>query len=231
MSNIWLSWGDVFNTSLQSLWFGFVQFAPRLFLAVVFFIIGWVLGSLISKAIQQVFTSLKIDSLFSSIGADGFFKRAGVTLNSGYFVGEVVRWFVIIVFLLPSLSLVGLSDVSSFLTEGVLGFLPQVIIAAFVLIIAAIVSEGLSKLVLATAKSVNLKSARVLSLIAKYAIWIFAIIIVLGKLGLGDYMSILFTGLVAMLALSGALAFGLGAKDAAGRLISKLGESDNTFHK
>jgi len=231
MSNIWLSWGDVFNTSLQSLWFGFVQFAPRLVLAVVFFIIGWVLGSLISKAIQQVFTSLKIDSLFSSIGADGFFKRAGVTLNSGYFVGEVVRWFVIIVFLLPSLSLVGLSDVSSFLTEGVLGFLPQVIIAAFVLIIAAIVSEGLSKLVLATAKSVNLKSARVLSLIAKYAIWIFAIIIVLGKLGLGDYMSILFTGLVAMLALSGALAFGLGAKDAAGRLISKLGESDNTFHK
>jgi len=231
MGNIWMTWGDVFNTSLQSLWFGFVQFAPRLILAVVFFIIGWVLGSLISKAIQQVFTSLKIDSLFSSIGADGFFKRAGMNLNSGYFVGEVVRWFVIIVFLLPSLSLVGLTDVSTFLSEGVLGFLPQVIIAAFVLIIAAIVSEGLAKAVLATAKSVNLKSARMLSLVAKYAIWIFAIIIVLGKLGLGDYMSILFTGLVAMLALGGALAFGLGGKDAAQRLIERLGESDNTFHK
>lgn len=226
-----MTWGDVFNTSLQSLWFGFVQFAPRLILAVVFFIIGWVLGSLISKAIQQVFTSLKIDSLFSSIGADGFFKRAGMNLNSGYFVGEVVRWFVIIVFLLPSLSLVGLTDVSSFLTEGVLGFLPQVIIAAFVLIIAAVVSEGLAKFVLATAKSVNLKSARFLSLVAKYAIWIFAIIIVLGKLGLGDYMSILFTGLVAMLALGGALAFGLGGKDAAQRLIEKLGESDGMPRK
>ena len=227
MSNIWMTWGDVFNTSLQSLWFGFVQFAPRLVLAVVFFIIGWVLGSLISKAIQQVFSSLKIDSLFSSIGADGFFKRAGMNLNSGYFVGEVVRWFVIIVFLLPSLSLVGLTDVSAFLTEGVLGFLPQVIIAAFVLIIAAVVSEGLSKLVLATAKSVNLKSARALSMVAKYTIWIFAIIIVLGKLGLGDYMSILFTGIVAMLALGGALAFGLGGKDAAQRLIEKLSETDN----
>jgi hypothetical protein len=231
MSNIWMTWGDVFNTSLQGLWFGFVQFAPRLILAVVFFIIGWVLGSLISKAIQQVFSSLKIDSLFSSIGADGFFKRAGMNLNSGYFVGEVVRWFVIIVFLLPSLALVGLTDVTSFLSEGILGFLPQVIIAAFVLIIAAIVSEGLAKIVLATAKSVNLKSARMLSLVAKYAIWIFAIIIVLGKLGLGDYMSILFTGLVAMLALGGALAFGLGGKDAAQRLIERLGESDNTFHK
>ncbi len=230
MSNIWMTWGDVFNTSLQGLWFGFVQFAPRLILAVVFFIIGWLLGSLISKAIQQVFSSLKIDSLFSSVGADSFFKRAGVNLNSGYFVGEVVRWFVIIVFLLPSLSLVGLTDVSSFLSDGVLGFLPQVVIAAFVLIIAAIVSEGLAKLVLATAKSVNLKSAHMLSMVAKYAIWIFAIIIVLGKLGLGDYMSILFTGLVAMLALSGALAFGLGGKEAAGRLISKLGEH-STYEK
>jgi len=226
MSNIWFTWGDVFNTSLQSLWFGFVQFAPRLILAVIFFIIGWVLGSLISKAIQQVFSSLKVDRLFSSMGADNFFRKAGMNLNSGYFIGEVARWFVIILFLLPSLSLVGLTDVSTFLGEGVLGFLPQVIIAAFVLIIAAIVSEGLAKLVLATAKSVNLKSARALSLVAKYTIWIFAIIIVLGKLGLGDYMSILFSGLVAMIALAGALAFGLGAKDAAGRFIEKLGESD-----
>lgn len=226
MSNIWFTWGDVFNTSLQSLWFGFVQFAPRLILAVIFFIIGWVLGSLISKAIQQVFSSLKVDRLFSSMGADNFFRKAGMNLNSGYFIGEVARWFVIILFLLPSLSLVGLTDVSTFLGEGVLGFLPQVIIAAFVLIIAAIVSEGLAKLVLATAKSVNLKSARALSLVAKYTIWIFAIIIVLGKLGLGDYMSILFSGLVAMIALAGALAFGLGAKDSAGRFIEKLGESD-----
>ena len=226
MSNIWLTWGDVFNTSLQSLWFGFVQFAPRLILAVIFFVIGWVLGSLISKAIQQVFSSLKVDKLFSSMGADNFFRKAGMNLNSGYFIGEVARWFVIILFLLPSLSLVGLTDVSTFLGEGVLGFLPEVIIAAFVLIIAAIVSEGLAKLVLATAKSVNLKSARALSLVAKYTIWIFAIIIVLGKLGLGDYMSILFSGLVAMIALAGALAFGLGAKDAAGRFIEKLGESD-----
>lgn len=219
-----MTWGDVFNTSLQSLWFGFVQFAPRLILAIIFFIIGWVLGSLISKAIQQVFTSLKIDGLFSSMGADGFFRKAGVSLNSGYFIGEVARWFVIIVFLLPSLSLVGLTDVSAFLTDGVLGFLPQVIIAALVLIIAAVVSEGLAKVILATAKSVNLKSAHALSLVAKYTIWVFAIIIVLGKLGLGDYMSILFTGLVAMLSLGGALAFGLGAKDAAGRFIEKLGE-------
>jgi hypothetical protein len=224
MTNIWTTWGDVFNASLQSLWFGFVQFAPRLVVAIVFFVIGWVLGSLIAKAIEQVFGSLKIDTLFKSIGAENFFRKAGVNLNSGHFIGEVVRWFVIIVFLLPSLNLVGLYDVSSFLSNSVLGFLPQVIIAAFVLIIAAVVSEGLSKVVLATAKAMNLKASNLLATVAKYAVWVFAFIIALGKLGLGDYMSILFSGIIAMLALGSALAFGLGAKDQAGRFIAKLGE-------
>ena len=218
------TWSSVFTQSFQSLWWSFIQFAPKLVVAVVFFAVGWFLGVLISKAIEQVFKSLKIDNLLASMGLGSFFRKAGVNLNSGYFVGEVVKWFVIIVFLLPSLNLVGLYDVSAFLTNAVLGFLPQVIIAALVLIIAAFVSEGLEKTVLAAAKAMGLKAARGLSMVAKYAVWLFAIIIALGKIGLGDYMSILFSGIVAMLALAGALAFGLGAKDAAGRFIEKLGE-------
>ncbi|MGH7249544.1 MAG: mechanosensitive ion channel family protein [Minisyncoccia bacterium] len=224
MSNIWMTWGDVFNASLQGLWYGFVQFTPRLVLAIVFFIIGWVLGSLLAKAIDQVFASLKIDSLFKSIGTENFLKRAGISLNSGYFVGQVVKWFVIIVFLLPSLNLVGLTDVSSFLSDSVLGYIPQVIIAAFVLIIAAVVADGLGMTVTAAAKAVNLRAANMLGTVAKYAVWVFAFIIALGKLGLGDYMSILFSGIIAMLALAGAIAFGLGAKDQAGRFLSRLGE-------
>ena len=222
--NIWSTWGDVFNQSLQGLWWSFIQFAPKLIVAIVFFVIGWFLGALIAKAIEQVFSSLKIDSLFKSVGAENFFRKAGVNLNTGYFVGQLVKWFVIVVFLLPSLNLVGLSDVSVFLTEAVLGFLPQVIIAAFVLIIAAVLSEGLSRTVLATAKAMDLAAAHTLATVAKYAVWIFAIIIALGKLGLGDYMSILFSGIVAMLALGSAIAFGLGGKDAAARMIAKVGE-------
>jgi hypothetical protein len=223
-NNIWLAWSDVFTQSLQTLWWNFVQFTPRLVIAIVFFIIGWLLGSLIARAIEQVFASLKVDNLFTSIGADNFLHKAGMNLNTGHFVGQVVRWFVIIVFLLPSLNLVGLYDVASFLKDDVLGYLPQVIIAAFVLIIAAIVSEALSKTVLAAGKAMNLRAANMLATVAKYAVWVFAFIIALGKLGLNDYMSILFSGIVAMLALGGALAFGLGGKDAAARFISRLGE-------
>ena len=225
MNNIWFTWGDVFNTSLQSLWFSFIQFVPKLIIAIVFFIIGWVLGTLVSKAFQHVFTALKIDKLFQSIKADEFMSRMGMKLNTGYFVGEIIKWFIIILFLLPSLNLVGLDSISTFLGNDVLGFLPRVIIAAFILIIATVVAEALGKTIAAGTRAMNLRSANMLGTIAKYAVWIFAFIIALGQLGVASYyMSVLFTGVVAMLALAGALAFGLGGKDAASRVISKLGE-------
>jgi len=225
MSNIWLTWGDVFNASLQDLWWGFVQFTPKIVVAIVFFVIGWVLGSIIAKALEQVFTALKIDHLLRSIGVDNFFRKAGMSLDTGYFIGQLAKWFVIIVFLLPSLNLVGLDYIASFLKDDVLGFLPRVIVAALVLIIATIVSEGLSKAIVAGAKSMSLSSAHMLGAVAKYSVWVFAFIIALGQLGVAEYyMSVLFTGIIAMLALGGALAFGFGGKEAAGRFINKLGE-------
>jgi len=223
MNNIWYTWGDVFNASLQELWWGFIQFVPGLILAIILFVIGAFLGSIIAKAFEQVFVALKVDKLFHTVGADDFFRKAGITLNSGYFIGQVVKWFVIILFLMPSLALVGLDSIADFLRNDVLVFLPKVIIAAFILIIATVVADALSRAILAGAKSVRLSSAHMLATIGKYAVWVFAVIIALEQLGVASaYMQILFTGLIAMLAIGGALAFGLGGKDAAARLIAKL---------
>ena len=230
MSNIWLTWGDVFNASLQDLWLGFAQFTPKLVIAVVFFVVGWVLGSIIAKSLEQVFGALKVDNLLKSVGADNFFRKAGMNLNSGYFVGQVVKWFIVIVFLLPSLNLVGLDSIEAFLKDDVLGFLPRVVVASLVLIIATIIAEGVSKTVSASAKTMSLTSANMLGTITKYSIWIFALIIALSQLGIADYyMSVLFTGIIAMLSIGGALAFGLGGKDAAARLIAKI--SDEVSHR
>lgn len=225
MNNIWMTWGDVFNASLQSLWWGFVQFTPKLIIAIVFFIVGWFLGSIIAKALEQVFSALRIDNLLKSIGIDNFFRKAGINLDTGRFIGQVARWFIVIVFLLPSLNLVGLDYIAGFLQNDVLGFLPKVIVAALILIIATIVSEGISKTITAGARTMNLHSAHMLGAVAKYAIWAFAFIIALGQLGVAEgYMNTLFAGIIGMLALGGALAFGLGGKDAAARFIAKLGE-------
>ena len=230
MSNIWITWGDVFNASLQNLWWGFIQFVPKLIVAIIFFVVGWVLGNLVAKAFEHVINAIKVDKLFESAGIGNLFKKAGINLNTGYFIGQIVKWFIIVVFLLPSLNLVNLDYISSFLQEDVLGFLPRVIVAAFILIIATFVAEFISKSVIASAKAMSLRSANMLGVVSKYIIWVFAFIIAFGQLGIAPaYMQILFAGIIGMLAISGALAFGLGGKDAAAKLLSKLG--DDMAHK
>ena len=213
----------VFSDSLLGLWYGFINFVPSLLLAIILFIIGWVVGSIVGKAIAQVISALKIDKLFESAGIQEVTARMGMNLSVGKFFGVIVKWFIIIVFLMASLQIVGLTQVNDFLRTAVLFYLPKVIIAAIVLIIATVIADAMKKLVLVSAKAANITSAKMLASITHYAIWGFAFIIALSELGIASaFMQILFTGLIAALALALGLAFGLGGKEAAARAIDNI---------
>ena len=217
------TWGQAFNESLLNLWGGFISFVPSLLGAIILFIIGWVVGSVIGKAISQVIGALKIDKLFESAGANDLMNRAGMKLNVGGFIGGLVKWFVIVVFLMASLEILGLTQVNDFLREAVLFYLPKVIIASLVLVIATVIADTMKKLVQSSAQAANVRSAMMLGSITRYAIWIFAFIIALSELGIATaFMQILFTGLVAALAIACGLAFGLGGKEAAGRAVDRF---------
>jgi hypothetical protein len=216
-------WGEVFTGSLMNMWYGFVSFVPSLLGALILFVIGWVVGSVVGKAIAQVISALKIEKLFESAGANEVMNRAGVRLSVGGFLGGLVKWFVITVFLMASLQIVGLTQVNDFLREAVLFYLPKVVIASLVLVIATIIADTMQKLVSASAKAANVRSANMLGSVTRYAIWAFAFIIALSELGIATaFMQILFTGLVAALAIGCGLAFGLGGKDAAGRAVERF---------
>src|SRR3989304_4438008 len=145
------TWGQVFSSSLQAVWLGFINFVPNLIVAIVVFIIGWVLGSVVGRAIAQVVSALKIDKLFQSAGAEEGLNRAGI--------------------------------------------------------------------------KVNVRGANIVGTISYYAIWIFALIIALSTLGIApQFMQILFTGIVAMLAIAGGLSFGLGGRDAAQKAIENVSQ-------
>lgn len=220
---IFQNWGDAFTYSLQSLWASFIVFVPRFLFAVIIFIIGWVIGSIIGRAIEQVIAALKVDKALESAGAGTVMQKSGIRLNVGAFIGGVVKWFIIVVFLVASLDILQLTAVTDFLKTDVLGYLPNVIVAALVLVIATIIADFMGKVVTASAKAGNVRSANFLGTLTRYSIWIFAFIIALGELGIAAaYMQILFTGLVAMLAIAGGLAFGLGGKEAAARSLEHL---------
>lgn len=215
--------GLVFSESLLGLWYGFINFVPGLLLAIVLFIIGLIIGSVVGKAIAQVISALKIDKLFESAGTQEVMTRMGIKLNIGKFFGVLVKWFIVIVFLMASLQIVGLTQVNEFLSSAVLFYLPKVIIAAIVLIIATILADVMEKIVRASANAASITSANMLGTITRYAIWIFALIIALSELGIATYfMQVLFMGIIVMLALAGGLAFGLGGKEVAAKILDKV---------
>lgn len=215
--------GSVFSESLLGLWYGFISFVPGLLLAIILFLIGWAVASVIGKAVHQLITAIKVDKLFESAGVEEVMNRMGMKLSVGKFFGVLVKWFIIIVFLMASLQIVGLTQVNDFLRSAVLYYLPKVVIASIVLILATIIADAMKKLVQASARAANIGSANMLGSITSYAIWIFAIIIALSELGIATYfMQVLFVGLIVMFAIAGGLAFGLGGKEAAARAIEKI---------
>jgi len=217
------TWSDILVLSFQDLWTGVISFIPKLLVAVIIFIIGWIIAVALGKLVSQLIRLFKVDKLFQALGAEEPLARAGFRLDTGAFVGGLVRWFLIVVFLIATIDVLGLSQVNIFLREVVLAYLPNVIVAALILVVAAFVAEAMQKIVVGSAKAAGVPSTHLLGGITKWAIWVFAILAALYQLGIaGVFAQTLFTGFVAMLAIAGGLAFGLGGKDAAARYVEKL---------
>ncbi len=217
------AWGIGLGESFQTVGSGALQFLPQIIVALVIFIAGWAVGVLIGRVVEQVIKSMKFDKVLAGARVEEVLSRAGFSLNSGAFLGGLIKWFVIIVFLVASFDVLGLTQVNIFLQEVVLGYLPQVIAAVLILLIAAVIADAMQKVVVGSAKAAEIKAANLLGAITRYSIWIFAILIALSQLGIApQFMYTLFTGIVAMLALAGGLAFGLGGRDAASQYIEKV---------
>mgnify|MGYP001598036047 CR=1 FL=1 len=218
------TWSQALGQSFYSLWDGVISFVPNVVAAVIIFVLGWVVASVIEKLVAQLFKVVMLDKALKSAGVESALSRGGINLNSGAFFGGLVKWFIVIIFLMASLDVVHLNQVNEFLRQ-VVGYLPQVIIAALVLLVAAVIANAVDRIVTSSAKTAGISSAGFLGGVSRWAIWVFAIMTALTQLGIaGQLMYILLQGLVAMLALAGALAFGLGGKEVAGRYIERLRE-------
>jgi len=224
-------WSDTLVMSFQNLWGGVAGFAPKLIIAIIIFVIGLLVASILGKFIEKIVSSVKVDKAFQSVGVEEMLHKGGFTLNSGAFIGGLVRWFLIIVFLVASLDILGLTQVNEFLKNVVLGYLPNVIVSALILVVAAFIASAMQKVVVGSAKAAGAPSTHFLGGLTKWSIWIFAILAALYQLGIaGAFSQTLFTGFVAMVAIAGGLAFGLGGRDAASRYIEKLRKDIGEHH-
>lgn len=219
------SWVTVLQQSFYNLLWGVVNFIPNFVFAVVVFVIGWFIAVWVEMLIEQVVKAIKVDHALRSAGVGSVVERAGYNLNSGRFLGMLVKWFIIVVFLIASLQILNLAQVTFFLQQIVLSFLPQVIVAVLILLVAAVVAEAAGGVVTGTARAAGIRSAGFAGTMARWAIWIFAIIVALSQIGIATaYFQTLFTGVIVALSLAFGLAFGLGGQETASRFLDKARE-------
>ena len=213
----------VLQSSFTDLWYTVVQFLPVILAAVIIFVIGWIVGVVLYRVVEQIVKVLRIDDALKAAGLNEVAREAGFTLNIGRFLGTLVQWFIVIVFLVAALDVLGLNRVTIFLQQVVLLYLPQIIVAVLILILAAIVAETVKNIISSSARAAGAHSGNLAGTVAKYAIWITAILAVLNQLGVAtEFVQTLFTGLVVALSLAFGLAFGLGGKEAAARTIERV---------
>ncbi|MDP2671515.1 MAG: hypothetical protein Q8P13_03615 [bacterium] len=186
--------------------------------AIVIFAIGLIIGSILKRVWEEISKAVSLERSLSGWDAYQKLTKAhdGVDLTS--FVGELLRWLSVIVFLLPAIDALGIAGGQSVLS-AVMGYLPNVVVASLFLVVGFVISWFIHRLVMVAGVLVDKNPSHLIADVAALAVIVFALLGALQQLGLG-------ADLIRFFVLAGfaatALAFGLAGKDTAAELIKKF---------
>jgi small-conductance mechanosensitive channel len=206
------SWADSVQSGVSEALREVVVAVPDILAAVLVLLIGVVVAAVLKALVVRVLRAVKLQPLINRVGLNQVFQGKFDIVE---LLGDLVKWFFIIVFLLQALTIAHLERVND-VVSGLLAYVPNVLVAAALVFVGFVVADLTSRLVSNAAQAVGGNTARLLGNVAKYAILTVVTFTALAQLGVNTlFLERLFTAIVAMLALAGGLAFGLGGRDLA----------------
>lgn len=197
---------------------GAAAFLPKFIAGIIVVLIGIVLGALIKKIVVEILKALKIETYLRKYGV----PEAKNEFSWTNILAEIVRWFIIILFLIPTAEIWGLPQITVILNTFLL-YLPNVFVAAIIGLVGLVFARLAADVVLASTRGLSPDVSRTIATVTRISITIFVFLAVLNQLGVAkDLIRILFTGFVAMIALAGGIAFGLGGQDTAKMILESI---------
>lgn len=207
--------------ALQGAWEQMLMFLPSLLAAIIIFILGWFIAIWIGKLIAQILNKLKFDSIFEKTGWKDALSNADVKVNPSSFIGAICKWILVVVFLMIVTEIMGWVAFAGLLGK-IIAWMPNLLVAIIILVVAIVISDIVEKLVKVSTKKMGVSSVNFLGSVVKGAIYVFAGLAVLLQLGVTPkIVEVLIMGFVGTLTLALGLSFGLGGKEAAGRIIEE----------
>jgi len=223
VENIGVSIVNALNDAVRLI----LTFIPRLVGFIVILVVGFIIATLLSKALTLVLRKVGFDRMANRIGLTRFEQRMNIKMDPAGVLGKIVYWFIVLIFLIPAADALGVPAVSNIL-NSLVAYIPNVFVAILVLFLGALFATFVADLVRGAVATAKIGSPNVFAAIARWSIIGFAALIALEQLQITPALiNELFGAIVAAVAIAFALAFGLGGQDAARRWLSR-GESTVT---
>lgn len=199
---------------------------PKLLAALVILLLGWMVARLVKGALVRVFRLVKLDVVARRAGVEGFLKRGNVRSGSSDLLAVFVYWVLLLLTLLAAINTMGIAE-AQVVFRSVVAVIPRVILAIVVLLLGLSFAGFAGDAVQAAAMNAQLRTARLLSNITRYAATIFVAVVALNQLQIAtEVISTAFLILFGSLCLALALAFGLGCRDLAGKIAQEAWERE-----
>jgi len=215
-------WTALVVNSLQEIWWGVIKALGSILGALIVFLVGLVIAAGLASLVEKLISLLKLDKVLVSVGLKEYFDRAGLNINTGKFFGKIVYWFIVVVFLLAASDILGFYALSGFLRD-ILLYIPSIVVAVLIMLVSVVIANFLKHLVRMSVKSAKLHSAYFLGSLTWWAVVVFGSLAALSQLGVAvAIINALVTGFVALVALAGGIAVGVGGKDYAANLVSRV---------
>src|SRR5215212_6445152 len=214
------SWGDAVFLSLSNALNAFLTAIPLVIGALIIIIIGWLIASAVARLVTELLRRAGADRVFAEHGGSVYGERAK-SIKPSRVAGDLVKWLIRLVFLVAAANVLGMPQVSQLLND-VLLWIPNLIVAAVILLVAPLLARFVRSAIEVGAGQMGFTNAPLLGRIAEVAIIAFAVVVAINQIGIAaNLVNTLFIGIVGALALAFGLAFGLGGRDVAAQLTQR----------
>ena len=206
---------DAVNAMLTS----FLTALPSIVGALLLLVIGWIVAGIVGGFVARLLRRVGVDQFATKAGITAFLGRARMKLDAPGLVGSIVTWYVRLIFVVMAANAVGITAVSDVLGQ-IIGFIPNLLVALLILGAFAWLAGVTRNLVTGAAESADVPNSGALATLAYATVLGFGIVAAASQIGVAENLiNILFTGIVAAVAIAFGLAFGLGGREEAARVL------------
>ena len=212
-------WGQALLTSVATALAILLSSIPKIIGFLVILIIGWFIASAVAAAVSAILRAVRFNDLARRSGFADFVEKMGIRKDAAGVLADLAKWFIRLIVLVSAFDALGLPAVSQVL-EQLLLWLPNLVVALVILVLAGLAANALASLVRGATAESGLGNPDLLATIARVAVWAFAIVIAVNQIGIATTLvNTLFMAVVGSVALATGLAFGLGGRDTAAQIV------------